>query len=108
MEIAFIDEHWAFELPVVVLFFGIILGISRGRSRVARLVWTGITLLALASEILWPDAYSPVDRTAGQVEEALGWVGLLADIVSLGLLWSRPMSEWLRTRSAPAPSSANR
>jgi hypothetical protein len=106
-EVAYIDEHWALVLPAGLLFLWIIFSISRGRSRVARLIWTGLTLLSFASGIIWPNAYSPVDRTAGGIELTLGWGSLLAEIVSLGLLWSVPTSKWLRSRSAPAPNVAH-
>lgn len=76
---------------ILVLALG--LSISRGASRTARWVLTGLTMLA-----------TPV-LFANEASLSLAdWVSMLAPIVATALVWQKSATDWLNDR--PEPSAA--
>ena len=76
---------------LLVLALG--LSISRGASRTARWVLTGLTMLATPVVFANEASLSPAD-----------WVSMLAPIVATALVWQKSATDWLNDR--PEPSAA--
>ena len=71
---------------------GLVIAISRGRSRVGRWIFTLLYALgcALLLYLVWRGLLRPASLTP------VAWLLLSASAVQLGLLWSPAATEWLR------------
>jgi len=73
---------------LLVLALG--LSISRGASRTARWVLTGLTMLATPVAFANEASLSPAD-----------WVAMLAPVVATILVWQKSATDWLNDRPEP-------
>ena len=82
------------DLLMAGLILGLVLLVSRRRSRIARWIFTAITAAGFAL-LVYFHSTGAVD--VGTVAWS-GWALAAGALVQIALLWSPPMSRWLASR----------
>lgn len=92
-------ENAFVELALLLLVLGLTLWVTRGRSRVARLIYTGVLLLGeLAISAAYVRGYVP----SGVQPTLLLLVSMLMGLLLLSLLWWPSTTTWLKSRQQRA------
>lgn len=92
------EVPWFAIITYALLMLWIIVAISRGKSRVAR--W----LLTVLEAIAYAAFFFQLATGEAKVREAMlgagdtEWAAFAISLVTLWLLWSRPMSRWIASR----------
>ena len=91
------DVPWLAVLAFALLMLWIIVAISRQRSNAARWLLTVINAIFYAT---LPFRLLPGDLqlSFATLGETIEWAALFLYLMTLWLLWSRPMSEWIASR----------
>ena len=92
------DLPWLAVIAYALLMLWVILAISRRRSRAARWFLTVIDALAYVAFLFQLTTGDTEVREAMWSGRAIEWAALVLSLVTLWLLWSRPMSRWIASR----------
>ena len=100
------EAPWFAVIAYALVMLWIIVAVSRRRSRAAR--WT----LTVLDAIVWVAFLFQLTTGDTDVREAMWggglieWAGLVLSLVTLWLLWSRPMSRWIACRPVIGTNSS--
>ena len=92
------DLPWLAVIAYALLMLWIIVAISRRRSRAARWFLTVISAIAYVAILFQLTTGDAEVREAMLGGGDIEWAALVLSLVTLWLLWSRPMSRWIASR----------
>ena len=94
-----------FAVTYAIVMLRIIVAISRQRSRAARWLLSALVGIQYAA-ILVLTATGRAEMAEFSELEAIDWAPWVFSVVTLFLLWSRPMSDWISSRPGVGTRSA--
>ena len=92
------EVPWFAVIAYALVMLWIIVAISRRRSRAARWILTVVSAIAYVAFLFQLTTGDTEVREAMWGGGLIEWAGLVLSLVTLWLLWSRPMSQWIASR----------